>query len=102
MKKLNNKIVLIVGTIFSSLFAFAQDSTTASPELVLDVKYNLKNNQAPYVFVHSKTKLEKKKFKSVPNIIVSVYLDKQADNALIGKFTTNNNRSEEHTSELQS
>lgn len=91
-KKNNNKIALIVGSlILSSLFVFAQNSTKTTPELMLDLKYNLKNNQAPYILVHSKTKMEKKKFQSVPDISVSVYLDKQADNALIGKLSTNNN-----------
>ena len=91
-KRNNNKIALILGAlILSSLFVFAQDSASTTPELMLDIKYNLKNNQAPYILVHSKTKLEKKKFQSVPDISVNVYLDKQSDNNLIGKLTTNNN-----------
>lgn len=90
MKKLNNKkssILFVASLIFACLFVRAQDT---QPELLLDVKYNVKNNSVPYILVHSKKKLEKKKFQSVPGIPISVYLDKQENETLLGKFITDN------------
>ena len=87
-KRNNNKIIfLLAGLSFLSwMFASAQD---AAPEILLDLKYNVSNNQVPYILVHSKTKLEKKKFQPVAGITVSIYLDKQSTDALLGKLITN-------------
>jgi hypothetical protein len=79
---------LLFGIVLSfCLTAFTQDSTT----LLLDMKYYVTSTQAPYIHVRTKVKLEKKKFRSIPSIPVSVYLDSVSNENLLGKITTDLN-----------
>jgi hypothetical protein len=88
MKKLNNNksmFLFIASLLFSWMLAVAQETPH---ELVLDLKYVVKNNQAPYILVYSKVKLDKRKFETVAGVPVKIYLDKQDESSLLGKTVT--------------
>jgi hypothetical protein len=76
--------------IIGLLAAFCVTTIHAQAEkspLIIELTYHLKNNQYPFLFVHTKTKVEKQ-FPPVPNVEVSVYINEEADAMLLGKVKT--------------
>lgn len=67
--------------------AFAVSAQKEKKPLMIELSYNVKNNQFPYLVVFTKTK-EEKKFPPVPNTEVNVYLNEEADGMLLGKVKT--------------
>lgn len=90
MKKINTALLGLALILGFSLTAFSQEEKS---ELVLDLGYFVPTNNVPYLDVHIKTKVDEKlktgkKFIDVPGINVSVYLNEESDNNLLGKLTT--------------
>jgi len=67
--------------------AWAQGDSSAKKTLILTPGYSVVNNQAQYVSVKAKTKIEKK-FQPVENLPVSVYLDGSDKDHLLGQVVT--------------
>ena len=65
---------------------FAQDSTVSTPSV--NIRYFVKNNTLQYVIVQSRIK-EGRKFNSLPNREVQLYLDSADNTYLIAKTITN-------------
>lgn len=90
MNRTNNKIaILLLASFFAgAVHALAQDST--KQELVVNLGYYMTNNKMMYLMVNTKTKIDKK-FKPVPNTVVTIYLDSVAATNLVAKVTTDVN-----------
>src|SRR5215204_916161 len=89
MKLLKNKSGLILMTLLlAGIICDAQDSSNEKKELQLNVTYYLPQNNVPYLFVTTKTKVERK-FVGVKDLKVSVYLNSTSDSDLIQSFQSN-------------
>ena len=79
-------VALVLLVLARPNIALAQQDST-KPPLVLNVAYYLDNNKVMYLTANTKAKIAGK-FRQVPGIPVSVYLDKETPEQLIGKVTT--------------
>ena len=81
---LRNLVITICG--LNPLLVHAQaDSTDATRESFLYIRYYVVDNRIPYLNVQTKTKVGKA-FQPEPGIPVSIYLNKDSDDAnLIGR-----------------
>jgi len=89
-KIINNITAIIIAALMLQCAVAAADETSKAP-LKVDASLLLVNNQAPFVSVTLKTKIDRK-FTPVADMEVQFYLDKDAASGgqLIGKAKTNN------------
>jgi hypothetical protein len=87
-KNINNIVMAILFLVMAISLGAAAQQDSAKPKLLLNVGYYMNNNQMVYLLANTKAKISGK-FKQVPGIAVTVYLDKESPDLLIGKTITN-------------
>ena len=77
----------ILAFLVAASFTMSASSQQEKKSLLIDLSYNVKNNEYPYFIVFTKTKVGKQ-FPAVPGREVSVYFNEETEEMLLGKIRT--------------